>query len=50
MTTEPKFIPEEAVKVTLADNAAFNVRMIDCVATSSPARSATSKTSSPAWW
>ena len=31
MTTEPKFIPEEAVKVTLADNAAFNVRMIDCV-------------------
>lgn len=31
MTTEPKFIPEEAVKVSLADNAAFNVRMIDCV-------------------
>lgn len=31
MTTEPKFIPEDAVKVSLADNAAFNVRMIDCV-------------------
>jgi stage IV sporulation protein A len=31
MTTEPKFIPEEAVKVSLADNAALNVRMIDCV-------------------
>ncbi|MEG1027402.1 MAG: stage IV sporulation protein A, partial [Oscillospiraceae bacterium] len=31
MTTEPKFIPEEAVKVTLDDNAKLNVRMIDCV-------------------
>ncbi len=31
MTTEPKFIPEEAVEVTIADKARFNVRMIDCV-------------------
>lgn len=31
MTTEPKFIPNEAVNITLADNASFNVRMIDCV-------------------
>jgi stage IV sporulation protein A len=31
MTTEPKFIPNEAVEVTLADNATFRVRMIDCV-------------------
>lgn len=31
MTTEPKFIPEEAVKISLADNATLNVRMIDCV-------------------
>lgn len=31
MTTEPKFIPEEAVEVCLDDNAKFNVRMIDCV-------------------
>ncbi len=31
MTTEPKFIPENAVKITLPDNAQFNVRMIDCV-------------------
>lgn len=30
-TTEPKFIPNEAVEVTLADNAKFRVRMIDCV-------------------
>lgn len=31
MTTEPKFIPNEAVEIKLADNAAFRVRMIDCV-------------------
>ncbi|MEE0981783.1 MAG: stage IV sporulation protein A, partial [Acutalibacteraceae bacterium] len=31
MTTEPKFIPEEAVEVNLPSNARFNVRMIDCV-------------------
>ncbi|MDR1002379.1 MAG: stage IV sporulation protein A [Oscillospiraceae bacterium] len=31
MTTEPKFIPEEAVEVTVEDTATFRVRMIDCV-------------------
>ncbi len=31
MTTEPKFIPEEAVQITLDQNAQLNVRMIDCV-------------------
>lgn len=31
MTTEPKFIPLEAAKVTLSDDVEFNVRMIDCV-------------------
>ncbi len=31
MTTEPKFIPEDAVCISLPDNAHFNVRMIDCV-------------------
>lgn len=31
MTTEPKFIPEEAVKITLPENAELNVRLIDCV-------------------
>lgn len=31
MTTEPKFIPEEAVEVTIGDKARFNARMIDCV-------------------
>lgn len=31
MTTEPKFIPEEAVRIQLPDNAGLNVRLIDCV-------------------
>ncbi len=31
MTTEPKFIPENAVRIKLPDNAELNVRMIDCV-------------------
>jgi len=31
MTAEPKFIPEEAVQVTLEDGVGFSVRLIDCV-------------------
>ncbi len=31
MTTEPKFIPNEAVNISVSENASFNVRMIDCV-------------------
>ena len=31
MTTEPKFIPEQAVNVHIDDTASFQVRMIDCV-------------------
>ena len=31
MTTEPKFIPEDAVEITLGGNADLRVRMIDCV-------------------
>lgn len=31
MTTEPKFIPNEAVSISLGDNAKMNVRMVDCV-------------------
>ena len=31
MTTEPKFVPEEAVTVSLDDNTSMNVRLIDCV-------------------
>ncbi len=31
MTTEPKFIPEDAVEVNIGDNASFKARMIDCV-------------------
>lgn len=31
MTTEPKFIPEDGVEVTIDQNAKFKMRMIDCV-------------------
>ena len=31
MTTEPKFVPNEAVEIRLDDAARFKVRMIDCV-------------------
>lgn len=31
MTTEPKFIPNEAVRVSLEDEVELNVRLIDCV-------------------
>ena len=31
MTTEPKFIPDEAVSITIDDSANLKVKMIDCV-------------------
>lgn len=31
MTTEPKFVPNEAVELTLKENVKFKVRMVDCV-------------------
>lgn len=31
MTTEPKFIPEEAVEINIGSGASLNVRLIDCV-------------------
>ena len=31
MTTEPKFIPENAVEILVDDKASLNVRLIDCV-------------------
>ncbi len=31
MTTEPKFIPNEAVEITLSENSRCSVRLIDCV-------------------
>ncbi|MBQ7759069.1 stage IV sporulation protein A [Anaerotignum sp.] len=31
MTTEPKFVPNEAVEISLGENADVKVRMIDCV-------------------
>ncbi len=31
MTTEPKFVPNDAVEISIGDNAHLRVRMIDCV-------------------
>ena len=31
MTTEPKFVPDEAVRVSYGEGAEFNVKMVDCV-------------------
>lgn len=31
MTTQPKFIPNEAVKINVQDNISLNVRLVDCV-------------------
>lgn len=31
MTTEPKFIPNEAIEITLGDNIRFKTRLVDCV-------------------
>ena len=31
MTTQPKFVPNEAVKISIKDKVELNVRMIDCV-------------------
>lgn len=31
MTTEPKFVPDEAVRISPADGIEFNVKMVDCV-------------------
>lgn len=31
MTTQPKFVPNEAVRVSFSDNLAVNLRLIDCV-------------------
>ena len=31
MTTEPKFVPNEAIEITLADNIRFKTRLVDCV-------------------
>ena len=31
MTTEPKFVPNEAITITLGDNIRFKTRLVDCV-------------------
>lgn len=31
MTTEPKFVPNEAIEITIGDNLALKTRLVDCV-------------------
>lgn len=31
MTTEPKFVPKDAVEIQIADGIAVKIRLIDCV-------------------
>ena len=31
MTTQPKFVPKEAVKITVSDNVSLKIRLVDCV-------------------
>ena len=31
MTTEPKFVTNEAIEITLGDNIRFKTRLVDCV-------------------
>nr|MBE6545770.1 stage IV sporulation protein A [Oscillospiraceae bacterium] len=31
MTTEPKFVPDESVRISLGDGTEFNIKLIDCV-------------------
>ena len=31
MTTEPKFVPNEAIEITVGDNIRFKTRLVDCV-------------------
>ena len=49
MTSEPKFVPEEAVDIALDEGASCSVRLIDCVGYMSPARRDSSTATVPAW-
>lgn len=48
-TTEPKFIPPEAVRVNTKGGAGFNVRLVDCVAILYQVRWATWRTERREW-
>ncbi len=41
MTTEPKFVPEEAVRIQLEDGLGFRVKLVDCVGFTVPEAVAT---------
>lgn len=50
MTTEPKFVPNEAVEISLGDNADVRVRMIDCVGYLVPGAEGDMDGDSPEWY
>ena len=47
MTAEPKFVPEEAMQITMDNGAAFSVRLIDCVGYMVPGAVGTQEDDSP---
>lgn len=47
MTAEPKFVPEDAVEVTMENGAAFSVRLIDCVGYMVPGAAGQSEDDNP---
>jgi len=47
MTAEPKFVPEEAVQVTMDDGAVFSVRMVDSVGYMIPGAAGQSEDGAP---
>lgn len=49
MTTEPKFVPEQAVRLELDGGIELRARMIDCVATLCPGPWAMRRAKGPAW-
>ena len=47
MTAEPKFVPEEAVRIDMENGASFSVRLIDCVGYLVPGASGAMEDDSP---
>lgn len=44
MTTEPKFVPAQAAKISIREGAEASVRLVDCVACLSKARAVSRRT------
>lgn len=50
MTAEPKFVPEDAVNITLEGGVSFSVRLIDCVGYMVDGAPDSLRTAASAWW